>query len=675
MTSADASCLFLAEEDERLHLHTLCSLTSDEVERLRTDLEALALQAQERKTRQALWMNEARLREAGYDRLLQAGYASALAVSFLTRERPFVTLVLLARGPSAFGARVRQDLSTFGQQATSTIENMQLFESAQRRLTEMSDLTWVSSRVASTLDPDSIAQTVSHAAADVLGAARVALFLTDEEGEFVPLPKGQVGFDSENTHHLPPLGHLGAEALAAQAARAVSDAAEEERTADALVEWMHATSVLCAPMIAPQGLRGVFVVADDSPRVFGLHTVTLLSTYANQAALAFQGALLYQRAVQHLRRLSKLGELSDALASLEDPRQTADLTLKAAIELLDAPVGLIWLLDPEAEELELKATHGLWPGEWAMQRLKPGEGLAGMAAQSGRPFLSADITRDGRFLYRREARQKGLGAAVAAPLISRGRTVGVLNLYRKSPNRFSEEDKRLLMSLANLAAVSIENANLARAAQQRTEFVAAMMTEVNHRMRNSLQSVAGLLRMELERPQARSAEEVVRRAIAHVQAVAAVHEVMREQDVPFVDMKEAAQRVVHATRGLLRDASVDIQVTGTRVLLPSQKAISVALILNEVTDNALRHGLAGRLNGRISISLAEVGGEVVLQVHDDGVGMRGPIHPEEGRGLGLKIVQGLVEQELGGTVEFEGRHGFTVRARFSKLQQSRDIVP
>ena len=125
---------------------------------------------------------------------------------------------------------------------------------------------------------------------------------------------------------------------------------------------MEATSLLCVPMIAPQGLPGLLVVADDSPRRFGLHTATLLSTYANQAALAFQSVMLYQNALEHVGRLSKLGELSEALASAQDPGQAAGLTLTTAVELLDAPVGLIWLMDGETGELELKATHGLWPG-------------------------------------------------------------------------------------------------------------------------------------------------------------------------------------------------------------------------------------------------------------------------------------------------------------------------
>jgi two-component system, sensor histidine kinase PdtaS len=260
----------------------------------------------------------------------------------------------------------------------------------------------------------------------------------------------------------------------------------------------------------------------------------------------------------------------------------------------------------------------------------------------------------------------GLGAAIAAPLISRGRVVGVLNLYRKSTSRFADTDLHLLMSLANTAAVAIENANLWHEAQQRSEFVTAMLSEVNHRMRNSLQSVAGLLRMELERPQARSAEEVVRRAVTHVQSVAAVHEVLREQDLQFVDMKEVALRVARISHRGGRERAVDIEVTGARVMLPSQKAISVAQLLNELLDNALRHGLVGQEGGKVFVSLAEVGGEVVLQVRDTGVGAPGGVVPEDSPGLGLKIVRGLVE-ELGGRVEFEGRQGFTVRIRFPKL--------
>ena len=256
---------------------------------------------------------------------------------------------------------------------------------------------------------------------------------------------------------------------------------------------------------------------------------------------------------------------------------------------------------------------------------------------------------------------------MAAPLMSRGRAVGVLILYRKSPNKFSEEDKRLLMSLANTAAVAIENATLWQEVRRGAEFAAGMMSEVNHRMRNSLQAVSGLLRMELERPQARTSEEVVRRAVSHVQAVAAVHEVMPDRELAFVDMKEAAMRVVRVKREAMAQPGMELQVTGARVMLPSQKAISLALVINELVDNAIRHGLAGGTGGRVTVSLAESGGEVVVQVTDTGAGLPEGVEVEAGPGLGLKIVRGLVEQELGGKLEMESKRGFAVRARFAKL--------
>ena len=666
-TAADTCFVFLTEGDDQLRLRASLGAGPEEASRLAEDLDTLAAGAREATPEEPLWVEGARLQGAECRGLQELGYRAVLAAPLGAREQSLGAVLLLARSAAAFGPRQRRALAVFAPQAAASIEKMQLFESAQRRLTEMSDLTRVSSRFASTLDLDSIAQTVARAVANVLGAPRVAIFLADEDGEFYPLPKGQLGFPTVRAQRLPASAHIGAEALEAQSPRAIMDVAREEREHDAVVEWLSARSLLCAPMIAPQGLRGLLAVADDVPRIFDLHAVTLAATYANQAALAIQSAMLYQNALQHVRRLSKLGEVSEALAAARDPSQTADVVLQSAIELLDAPVGLIWLMEAESGELVLKAVHGLRPGEWAMQRLNPGEGLPGLAAQSGRPLVSMDVTRDGRFMYRRQARQKGLGAAIAAPLISGGRTVGVLNLYRKSPSKFTEEDKRLLMSLANTAAVAIENTYLAQEVQRRSEFVAGMMSEVNHRMRNSLQSVAGLLRMELERPQTSSAEEVVRRAVSHVQAVAAVHEVIGDHDLAFVDMKEAAIRVVRAVRGARRDRAVDLQVTGARVMLPSQKAVSVALVINELVDNALRHGLAGKEGGRITVSLTEGGGEVLLQVRDDGVGLSKDVNLDEAPGLGLKIVRGLIEQELGGKVEFESKHGFIVRARFPKL--------
>jgi two-component sensor histidine kinase len=426
---------------------------------------------------------------------------------------------------------------------------------------------------------------------------------------------------------------------------------------------MEAKSLACTPVISLQGLRGLFVVANEAPRRFDGHALSLLSSCADLIAIAFQGAALQQQAQQQMHRLSKLSEVSETLASTKNPSKSADLLLRFATEIFNAPMGLVWLLDPETEELALAATHELAPEEWAISRVKSGEDLPGLAVQSGHALMSADITRDGRCLFRPQAREKGLGPAIVAPLISQGRTIGVLSLYRKGQERFTENDKRLFTFLASNAAIAIENAHLSAEVRRRSEFVSAMMNEVNHQMRNSLQVVSGLLSMEVQRAPTRPAEEVVRRALSHIQVVAAVQDLIREPDLYRVDIKEVAIRVAKLG-DRLRERKVEIGVAGTRVMLSSQRAVSVALVIRELVDNALRHGLADATAGRICLGLSEGGGEVVLQVSDNGIGAPRDFDPGLSHGLGLRIVRGLIEEDLGGSVEFASKNGFVVRASF-----------
>jgi two-component sensor histidine kinase len=134
-----------------------------------------------------------------------------------------------------------------------------------------------------------------------------------------------------------------------------------------------------------------------------------------------------------------------------------------------------------------------------------------------------------------------------------------------------------------------------------------------------------------------------------------------------VDVKQAARQIVDLTRQVAPSTGrVEIRVTGARIMLPSQKATGVALILSELTDNALRHGLAGAADGRLTISLAEAGEEAAIQVRDNGVGLPEGFDLESSPGLGLKIVRGVVEQDLGGRLELESRGGVTARVRFPK---------
>jgi len=596
-----------------------------------------------------------------------AGYGSVLAVPLSIRGDPIGALILLSSEARPVGAVQREFMNTFAAQAAITIENIQLIEDMQRRLLEMADLTWVSTRITSTMDIEKIAATVADAVSKALDLPRAALLLVNEDGEYAPVPQGQRGIGAANADRLPSSGHLAHDALSLGVPQSVTDSTGEGHEADVLVKWLGVRSLLCVPMVAQQGLRGVLVVGDERPRDFPSHAVALLSAYANQTALALQSAMLYQDVVRHLHQLENLFEVSRTLASSLELTETLERVLDAAADLLEAPVATLFLKDVEADELAIKAARGLEPDHDFYRPLKVGEGLAGRAAQSGKALSSADVRKDGRFVHRAHAREGGLKAGIAAPLITRGRTVGVINLYRRSDQEFDEEDERLVMALAHSAAVAIENARLYEETQERAQFLTAMVSEINHRVRNTLQAVAGLLRMEMEHKPPRTMQEVLRRGIARLQSVAVVHDMLQARDLRFVDIKQATRRIVQITSQTAEpDSEIETRVTGARVMLPSQQAANVAMILSELIDNAVRHGLAESDGGRILVSLADAGGNVVLEVKDSGVGLPSGFDLQKDAGLGLKVVRGLIEDELGGCLDVESDKGVTVRVKFPK---------
>jgi two-component sensor histidine kinase len=185
----------------------------------------------------------------------------------------------------------------------------------------------------------------------------------------------------------------------------------------------------------------------------------------------------------------------------------------------------------------------------------------------------------------------------------------------------------------------------------------ATIREIHHRVKNNLQTVAALLRLQSRRlriPEGRAAlDEAVRR----VGSIAIVHETLSHTPDELIDFNDIADRVIAMSGEVL---AVETQVrpkrNGNFGVLPAAIATPVAMVLTELLQNALEHGLkqGGSL---LEVQAARTEERLIVTVADDGVGLSADFDPEGTESLGLQIVRTLTVGELGGRLEFRDRAG------------------
>lgn len=189
-----------------------------------------------------------------------------------------------------------------------------------------------------------------------------------------------------------------------------------------------------------------------------------------------------------------------------------------------------------------------------------------------------------------------------------------------------------------------------RRREQELRVKAAMIQEIHHRVKNNLQTVASLLRIQSRRTHSEEAREALTQAMRRVSAIAVVHDTLSEGLTQTVDFDEVFDRVLKLVAEVAAGAGTRAQTrsSGTFGKLPSAYATPLALALTELVTNAVEHGLAGR-EGKVEIEAKRSSSRLKVSVRDTGVGLA---EGQVGRGLGTQIVRTLIQGELGGTIDW-----------------------
>ncbi len=521
-----------------------------------------------------------------------------------------------------------------------------------RKAAEISALREISRAISAALDLDTTLTLITRKTAEVMGVESCSIYLLDAAREYLVL-KATTGLAPAAVGQ----GKLRlGEGLTGWAAEHGRPVASADAQADPRFKYVPGTgegrfrSLLAVPLAIAGKVLGAINVQTTRTHEYGEDEVELLSIIADLASGALEKARLYDSMRRQLRELRTLAEVSETLTSPLYLEQILRLLVEMAARVFDAPLCTLMLL--QGDELVLAAAHPDQGGRpRRRQVLRVGDGIPGLAARTGQPVMSADLASDPRFRPHELTRRADVRSLLSVPLRVRDRTLGVVNCYTARRHVFTPSEVNLLQTLANQTALAIENAGLV--------VKSAMVREMHHRVKNNLQMIAMLLRLQIRDGREVSGREVLTETINRVLSIAAVHEILAAEGLHQVAVREMLDRVAQTVTQTMAPPqfALDVRIEGDEVSLPSRQATSLALVVNELLQNALEHAFPGRSRGQVVISLMAGPDALRVEVRDDGVGLPEDFSPGRSADLGLQIVQTLVRDDLKGRIWFSTAGG------------------
>jgi signal transduction protein with GAF and PtsI domain len=158
--------------------------------------------------------------------------------------------------------------------------------------------------------------------------------------------------------------------------------------------------------------------------------------------------------------IQALSEISQAISSDQYLDDILKLIVTVTANVMDSKICSLWILDEKEKVLRIRATQAI-SEEYLKERvLKLGEGVVGYVAEHKTPLAILDVLKEPRYKEKELARHEGLVSMLSVPLKVKDKVIGVINIYTSYPHEFTETERAVLTSVANQAAVCIENTEL-----------------------------------------------------------------------------------------------------------------------------------------------------------------------------------------------------------------------
>ncbi|SRR5579885_345100 len=272
------------------------------------------------------------------------------------------------------------------------------------------------------------------------------------------------------------------------------------------------------------------------------------------------------------------------------------------------------------------------------------ESPGGFALRTGKPVISNHLENEERFRTPELLAKYGIRRAMNVILQGDGTPFGVLEVDSRSEGEFSEHDLAFLQGTANILGMAIERERYELNLKTALDRQSLLLGEINHRVKNSLQVVASILQLQAKSVDNETVRLHLAAAAGRVLTVGRAYERLAyDTQYEKVDLGPYLQDVVHDLESAMKRGK--LQFNAPRgIMIASDRAIPVALIVNELVTNAAKYAYTGGDDGVIEVRVEKRnGGHVAVTVEDDGVGLPA-MKPANSKGLGTRLIKALTQQ-------------------------------
>jgi two-component sensor histidine kinase len=269
---------------------------------------------------------------------------------------------------------------------------------------------------------------------------------------------------------------------------------------------------------------------------------------------------------------------------------------------------------------------------------------SGYALRTGQPVISNHLESEGRFRTPDLLAAHGVRRAINVILQGDGAPYGVLEVDSRSPGEFSERDIAFLQGAANILGMAIERQRQEQALKVAIEHQQVLLKEINHRVKNSLQIAAGMLRLEAGNDP--SLGQRLQEVSSRIMAIGRAHDrLYRSPQIEKIEISDYLSDVCKDVQQVTPNCDILFESSG-QFFFNTDQAINLALIVTELIINAAKHAYPNGTRGPIYVRVGRVDHTVVrISVRDEGSGLAPNF--EVATGFGMRLVKALVKQTHG----------------------------